>query len=1375
MLEPILAVIDDPSDFGKMVGIVFWMIVSILGIIKCFSIARRETTSSICVHSLTLALFGYVGLQTSALLKKWLLPDSSATFATILLSAVVFVVAIVGLTLAVIGLAMYRRSFSADGTKREYTQGKSQAGWAVALNLIFILLFVVGFLGAIIGRGQKFRTRQAALESRQSEYVFQENNFLLSLPDQNWVQMDAKTINPESSIVMMRRNPQIYTMVIAELPGVEAGMTVDQLVEIAQSNTKALSPAAAFSEVKPYAINGLEGRRYTVDAMVGNVDVSYLFWCCENNGYCYQVLLWSARKDKDELLEHADSVLQGFNQIDSSQCFYSTGGGAFGEQSSELFCYAVDLKSTDWLAWKDLHVSDKLADCGGVHPDGTRFCVTPLLLPFPEASMDIVHKAFLELYEYTAPLKDDQVEAITAQGMPGLAYSYSNSKNSCIEQLLLATNCAYLVSVWRPLDQAEGLEEQAARVFEAITFSPYEVVGQALEKLPADRRVAQGEILNRVGLGYYNAGRFPEAIGWFGTGHACDVTNVTYFGNILAAHAQIGQSDEGLALLETAPPNLRESPTVKSWEASLLAGAGKVTEADAVYAALFKTDYRDDDDFIVWTELRANNGLWDGLDDLFVEYMEVDPSVSLRAHQLSLHYAKGDYQKVADLAQRFLEQQGFSADIAYWLIDARQELGLYNEALAVCDQLVDKGYVTVDAYQEKAVCEYRLKWYRQAKASLETALKLNPRNETTQEWLGVVSAELGEGDNSYLKEFIDPVVLHGELAGVLESEPKEGFGQDFGAYYSLQLVLWHYEKGKKLKRTDILHIKVLDEAGISSFSSLEYAFNPVYQNIFVNELLVRDGKGEVVGRGAVKDYYVLDDDSDGLVSEKKKLVLPVPGLQPGCSIEVVVTRAYSTAPDEFYFKRHFLAAGYPVLLSAVFLGGEADAVAFAKLNNVHEVRQEKGVLWKGVAPYVYKWEPKQIPAERFVPGVVLGSSSTSWKDCGQTYLKKIKDRLTSTSELRQRAVDLAADCNGDGEKFMAIVDWIRSSFTYKPLEFGRSASIPDSAATTVSYRYGDCKDLSVLLKVLLEAVDVECHLVLVNSSDDIYPEIATTDQFNHVIVFLPGVCDGLFVDPTDQEADAFLPVPQGLQKRKALVLDPDAPQLVVIPEYEPDSSACSIMRSITVEPGKPVAFEDQISLRGYYASWMRSVLKGRQKVKWVEWLQKNVAGFVPGLEVKAVSAKHVTNSSKDLQLEISYVLRNAILPQDAGMELDIPPVWVQHYLSSQNVLRRKNPFWLNYPLEMELSLKAELSEGYRLTQPLLNEAVINSRFIDVTVEGSRFSCRLKSGTFDASEYADFVDTVNRGIKAAHLKTMVLKNSSSEAIAESFQESAVPKP
>ncbi len=93
-----------------------------------------------------------------------------------------------------------------------------------------------------------------------------------------------------------------------------------------------------------------------------------------------------------------------------------------------------------------------------------------------------------------------------------------------------------------------------------------------------------------------------------------------------------------------------------------------------------------------------------------------------------------------------------NAKITKSLGEACLEADRPSEALAYADELVRSNGGTASSYYLKGRSELKLKWYREAKASLEEAAKQAPGDEDIRSDLTYVSGLLGEGINSMLKE-----------------------------------------------------------------------------------------------------------------------------------------------------------------------------------------------------------------------------------------------------------------------------------------------------------------------------------------------------------------------------------------------------------------------------------------------------------------------------------------------------------------------------------------------------------------------------------------------------------------------------------------------
>src|SRR5690606_37451743 len=108
------------------------------------------------------------------------------------------------------------------------------------------------------------------------------------------------------------------------------------------------------------------------------------------------------------------------------------------------------------------------------------------------------------------------------------------------------------------------------------------------------------------------------------------------------------------------------------------------------------------------------------------------------------------------------------------------------------------------------------------------------------------SSALGQGQNSEVKQAIDPVPLPKAIAKELEAASAEGLDIEGQALLVLgRSTGYHFEKGKPNRKTMRRSIKVLNQAGVNLVNSFDFGFDAVTERIYVNQLVVKDSEGKV--------------------------------------------------------------------------------------------------------------------------------------------------------------------------------------------------------------------------------------------------------------------------------------------------------------------------------------------------------------------------------------------------------------------------------------------------------------------------------------------------------------------------------------------------
>jgi len=150
--------------------------------------------------------------------------------------------------------------------------------------------------------------------------------------------------------------------------------------------------------------------------------------------------------------------------------------------------------------------------------------------------------------------------------------------------------------------------------------------------------------------------------------------------------------------------------------------------------------------------------------------------------------------------------------------------------------------------------------------------------------------------------------------------------------------------------------------------------------------------------------------------------------------------------------------------------------------------------------------------------IVVGGT-LSWADVAAWYHPMLANHYAVTPEiLAAHAAQLKTAKTLD-DSLRATYRWVAQDFRYVSLSLGDGGYQPRLPAEVFRTRFGDCKDKTMLFVSLVRHMGLTAYPVLVNSDgpvDSLFPGIK---QFDHMIVYVPGIGKGVFIDCTDKGSD----------------------------------------------------------------------------------------------------------------------------------------------------------------------------------------------------------------------------------------------------------------
>jgi len=1340
---PVLLGEMDPETTGRFAGQALFLILILAGALKCWRISSRPTTNRKCALSLMFVLLSFIGFACVGIMSKTVYPSSGFHVIIGLLGLAMFGLIVTALVFAILGLMEYAKQTGV------YVQGKAQAIWALILSILIIFSGAIGFTNSLLKSGADGITPNQGQPGKLLNFA--DLNFRFRSPERPWVSVDLKQLNKDSKVSFMRRFPEAYFIIIAESLGDGSQMSSKQLAEIGKAHLESAAASNRIIEETPLRVNSLDGILVEQEAQVGNFQLFYVQWFMATNGYAYQLMGYGKSEDRHRIEGELRQMMSRFELIDPHRLAAAKSPAFTTNFISPSHFYTVDVANSAWHVFSTLKENFPEAEFGGSQGDSC-FAVLPVWLGSQKIDSEALAAGLLVTMNIVYP--DDDLthrQNLNDDGGSGLQFDYKRKVDGTLFRyrirVLHEGEFGYLAAAWTQRNQENAdtvLNDALSRV--KIAVPKTNVPAGRLHFSDQDRK-NQGYVLNQVGLFYFKSEEYEKALPLFRAAIDADSTNTVRVNNLLLTWSRLDRPKDGLDYLNAQPRELLGKPEFRAFQAYFQSKCSLTDEAITNYAKAFSSGYRNEEDFKDYINLLITTRQYDkGIAEV-EQYLKSGDSAGIRLLIANIYREKQDYGKAVSFLKAEHDKSPYNSKITRILVGTLLDAGMPNEALAYCHELLKDDDNSYAAHYLKARCEINLKWYREAKSSLEIAAKLEPSNEDVKTDLNYVSGLLGEGNNSMLKEPIDPVLLPEALTNRAAEIVPRDYAKDYGAYYSQCIKALAFKPHAEYRITDYMTIEVLDAAGVAAFSTFQMPFDPLSEGIYVNEGRVFDSSGKVLATVKASDCYVIDDTFDGKASHKKILNIPIAGLQPGCKLSLVITRRSSGRLEEFPFLSHSFSRSFPALTSGVFLQGNASGLKTRSTPGIKRENLRDGIYWYTNKPMVARWEPLQPPADTFLPMLWVADDTLQWVGLATNYLVSINDRLQPDESLRLKAQQLVGSLKDSPSQVAVLSRYVQTNCTYKAIEFGRHARIPNKAADTLRNSYGDCKDHAVLLQQLLKCAGVPANLALVSIQEPVQSDLPSLDQFDHMIVEVRQNDGERFIDCTDKGSDLTVSPPAGLAEHQALVLDPTNPHLTKISAYPDNASSIEVQQHVSLLGTADLSVDETISLTGVHGAYLRDYLRSFSPAYRQENLQRDMGMADTVMSRFEVEALETPN--RPLQVRCSFVLKNKFHQTQDGLVGTLRGGFERYYLSTVPVASRLTPFETTVPLQLRSQIVFEPPKGYHVVEKSEPTHNLNSRFITFQarqqLEDGRlnltFQCQQPVGQYGAADYSSYLDAL----------------------------------
>lgn len=1201
---------------------------------------------------------------------------------------------------------------------------------------------------------------------------FDDYNLELEVPGQPWVETKRQITDGSLHMNFVRSRPETYVSLFAQQMEV-GGISLDNAVADSKAKLKSETPDLQFLGDTDDSVNGLDGITYKASVNTRNQKRFYVQWTGIHNGYAYQLRTQGPLGAANEIAQANREFVKRLRQIDPPRVTQKLDGNPSTAFTSKTFGFHADLQDLGWAEWKNLKEKFPAAEFGARRGPGIGLVVIPIAMPGRVPNIDVMTKTMAYCFKIDYPGNDDvSISTVKVGLLSGRQLDVKKTINGakiryCL-RVVADEHAAYYIGAWA--EDVPECEPILKAGLDRVTITTRELTPE--KDMSRSRLGISVATLKDIGDDAVSRGDYVAAADFYHAAmkYGAKEEVLTSYLQVLA---ELNRTAEGLAAYDLYSRRYVErSPKLQATYARLLGQSGLVYDAVIIYSSVFESGYSDEAELLRFDDLAVRAKLIKEAIKATDAVVERKPTLQLLRLQATLYAIEGDNAKAIALLSKLRQQYPIHAGIAFDLATVHERAKNYDSALAITKLMIDGGVQDEETLLLHGRVQLELQKFADAKQTFERVQTLYPRSQQANELLKVVSSQLGEGENSVLKQAIDAVEIPPSVREAIDKAgtPRAAAADEVGVEELIRITGIAYSAKEPMRTTLTRRVKVLTPDGVARMKTLTFKIDETREQFFVNRLVVFNEHAEKVAEGSVENYYVTDDTATGVATNAKIVTLPVPGLKPGYTLECVVTRRDYRPQKDFAFHETEMASSLPVDVSAFFIQGDVKALKWASSTPL-DIQVTGDVLQCVAAtPAFYRSEVRQPPLNTFVPVVWVNADNLSWEGEASEFLKLIDERLSIEIKTRELADEITRDCTTRRDKIAAIAAHVQQGYTYQAIEFGRRGLVPNSAARTVSLKYGDCKDHALLMKQLLDSADIPAHLALVKSSGLIAEDLPSIKQFDHMVVFVPddaehpsaGDMHGIVLDGTEKEADPLLSPPYGLQKKSIFVLDPQHPRMVHTPGYPHDAAQLTSNRCVKlqVDPADDALLEahvsEEVTFQAYLAPAIRSFIKHFEPSERREAIQTLLSQHSK-IRVDRFKVVNLDRPAEPLRIELDYVMVDSLHCLDPSSKKSflgyLPSAWERQFIETDYLQVRDTPFEITAPMTVTSTTRIEPPAGFQLTGIERFKSAGETKFIKWSCHASQDNSafrlerryELPAGRHEPQEYQQFYSEMKKSL------------------------------
>lgn len=307
-----------------------------------------------------------------------------------------------------------------------------------------------------------------------------------------------------------------------------------------------------------------------------------------------------------------------------------------------------------------------------------------------------------------------------------------------------------------------------------------------------------------------------------------------------------------------------------------------------------------------------------------------------------------------------------------------------------------------------------------------------------------------------------------------------------------------------------------------------------------------------------------------------------------------------------------------------------------------------------------------------------------------------------------------------------IFNWVQHHVNYVAYEDGLGGFIPRTPNSVIKNRFGDCKDMAMLTKTMMNKCGLECYIAWVGTRSKCYTydDCPTPIVDNHMIAAYPSEDGIIFIDPTSTYSVFGYPS-SFIQGKEAMVRkSPEEFEIITVPFIDNKINYSSDIYQVEI-------VGDQIK------GTAEQELNGYEKIE-----------YEYRIAYKSVSMDELFTSMNDIGNESFRVkdLKQENFNSNKGTLESKYSYLIDNYVSSYNGAVYINPFLKNVididvgERHLDLVMEYKYSRGVEVVINLKPNAKVETTITNESITENGLSLEIKYERIDNSLVINYVFT-----------------------------------